>query len=231
MKRNKNLTQYKTLIGQVIKPLCMVFGIVIVLLLARYFHGFDLFLNDHTLLRRGIKGPLIFLSIAIIMCMVGFPRQLVCLTAGVVYGFWLGIFYATIATVIGALLAYNWARWLGHEWGKKYLSHAKLKKIHHFIQTNPFHTVLICRLMPVGSSVLLNTMAGIVGISVMPFICATFLGSFPQTVVFVLLGGGIRIGHFGQITLSLFLLAVSILAGLILMKRSFNKKDDLLLPE
>lgn len=231
MKRNKNLTQYKTLIGQVIKPLCMVFGIVIVLLLARYFHGFDLFLNDHTLLRRGIKGPLIFLSIAIIMCMVGFPRQLVCLTAGVVYGFWLGIFYATIATVIGALLAYNWARWLGHEWGKKYLSHAKLKKIHHFIQTNPFHTVLICRLMPVGSSVLLNTMAGIVGIPVMPFICATFLGSFPQTVVFVLLGGGIRIGHFGQITLSLLLLAVSILAGLILMKRSFNKKDDLLLPE
>ena len=85
--------------------------------------------------------------------------------------------------------------------------------------------------MPVGSSVLLNTMAGIVGISVMPFICATFLGSFPQTVVFVLLGGGIRIGHFGQITLSLLLLAVSILAGLILMKRSFNKKDDLLLPE
>lgn len=231
MKRNKNLTQYKTLIGQVIKPLCMVFGIVIVLLLARYFHGFDLFLNDHTLLRRGIKGPLIFLSIAIIMCMVGFPRQLVCLTAGVVYGFWLGIFYATIATVIGALLAYNWARWLGREWGKKYLSHAKLKKIHHFIQTNPFHTVLICRLMPVGSSVLLNTMAGIVGISVMPFICATFLGSFPQTVVFVLLGGGIRIGHFGQIMLSLLLLAVSILAGLILMKRSFNKKDDLLLPE
>lgn len=231
MKRNKNLTQYKTLIGQVIKPLCMVFGIVIVLLLARYFHGFDLFLNDHTLLRRGIKGSLIFLSIAIIMCMVGFPRQLVCLTAGVVYGFWLGIFYATIATVIGALLAYNWARWLGREWGKKYLSHAKLKKIHHFIQTNPFHTVLICRLMPVGSSVLLNTMAGIVGISVMPFICATFLGSFPQTVVFVLLGGGIRIGHFGQITLSLLLLAVSILAGLILMKRSFNKKDDLLLPE
>lgn len=209
----------------------MILGIVIVLLLARYFHGFDLLLNDHNLLRQGVKGPLIFLSIAILMCMVGFPRQIVCLTAGVVYGFWFGIFYATIATVIGAILAYNWARWLGQEWGKKYLSHAKLKKIHHFIQTNPFHTILICRLMPVGSSVLLNTMAGIVGISITPFIGATFLGSFPQTVVFVLLGGGIRIGHFGQIFISIFLLILSVSIGLFLMKRSFTKKDDLLLPE
>ncbi len=230
MKKNINLIQYKMFIGQIIKPVCMVLGIVIVLLLARYFHGFDLFLNNHTLLRRGIKGPLIFLSIAIIMCTIGFPRQIVCLTAGIVYGFWFGIFYATIATVVGAIIAYNWARWLGHEWGKKYLFTSRLRKIHHFIQINPFHTVLICRLMPIGSSVLLNTMAGIVGISILPFLCATFLGSFPQTVVFVLLGGGLRIGYASQIIISLLLLVISITVGLFLMKRSFNKKNDLLLP-
>lgn len=222
-----DVTQKTASVWNILKPLLMVFGIVLIFLLARYFHGFDLFLNNHTLLRHGVKGPLIFLGIAILMCTIGFPRQVVCLTAGVVYGFWFGILYAAVATILGAVLAYFWARWLGREWGKKYLAHQKLKKIHQFIQTNPFHTVLICRLMPVGSSVLLNTTAGIVGIPLLPFLTATFLGSSPQTIVFVLLGGGIRIGHTGQIMVSLILLLVSIGIGVILMKRSFGKKDTL----
>lgn len=225
MKRIINVSEQTTSLGQFFKPVCMVFGIVAVFLLARYFHGFDLFLNNHTLLRRGVKGPVIFLLIAIIMCMIGFPRQVVCLTAGVVYGFWFGILYATIATVMGAVLAYNWAKWLGRDWGEKYLSHSKLKKIQRFIRTNPFHTILICRLMPIGSSVLLNTTAGIIGIPFLSFVGATFLGSFPQTIVFVLLGGGIRIGHTGQIIVSLVLFLISIGIGIVLMRRNFNKKE------
>ncbi|MDI2091365.1 TVP38/TMEM64 family protein [Commensalibacter oyaizuii] len=229
MKSSKSPTKI-SLLQQFYKPLLMVGGIIIVAWLARYFHGVDIFLNDHHLLRRGLQGRLLFLLIAILMCSVGFPRQVVCLTAGVVYGFVWGCLYAIIATVVGAFITYTWALWLGRDWAKKYLAHKKLQKIDRFIRANPFHAVLICRLMPVGSSVLLNTTAGVVGIRLLPFITATFLGSTPQTIVFVLLGGGVRIGHTGQIILSAVLFFLSAGLGIFLMKRTLGKKNDLLLP-
>ncbi|WP_050798390.1 TVP38/TMEM64 family protein [Commensalibacter intestini] len=225
-----NSSSLASVFKQFYKPLLMVLGIVLVAFLARYFHGLDLFLSDHHLLKRGIEGQAIFLLVAILMCAIGFPRQVVCLTAGVVYGFWLGFLYATIATIVGAVITYSWALWLGKDWGKKYLAHSKLKKINRFIQDNPFNAVLMCRLMPIGSSVVLNTTAGVVGIGWLPFLGATFLGSMPQTIVFVLLGGGVRIGHTGQIILSAVLFVMSAGLGIFLMKRSFSKKNDLLLP-
>ncbi|CAI3938280.1 TVP38/TMEM64 family (TVP38) (PUBMED:20889782) [Commensalibacter communis] len=225
--KSSNLT---SILKQFYKPILMVMGIVFVACFARYFHGLDLFLRDQNLLKSGTQGQVIFLFIAISMCAIGFPRQVVCLTAGVVYGFWLGFLYATIATIVGAVITYSWALWLGKDWGAKYLSHAKLKKVSRFIRDNPFSAVLMCRLMPVGSSVVLNTTAGIMGVGWLPFLGATVLGSMPQTIVFVLLGGGVRIGHTGQIILSAVLFTLSAGLGIFLMKRSFSKKNDLLLP-
>lgn len=219
-----------SLVKQFYKPILMIVGIVLVAFFARYFHGLDLFLSDHHMLQKGAKGQIIFLLVAILMCAIGFPRQVVCLTAGVVYGFWLGFLYATIATIIGAIITYSWALWLGKDWGAKYLAHSKLQKISRFIRENPFNAVLMCRLMPVGSSVVLNTTAGVVGIQWLPFLGATFLGSMPQTIVFVLLGSGVRIGHTGQIILSAVLFIASAGLGIFLMKRSFSKKNDLLIP-
>ncbi|MDI2112824.1 TVP38/TMEM64 family protein [Commensalibacter nepenthis] len=230
MNNNVKSSNLTSILKQFYKPCLMVLGIILVAFFARYFHGLDLFLKDHRLLKSGIQGQIIFLLIAILMCAVGFPRQVVCLTAGVVYGFWLGFLYATIATIVGAVITYSWALWLGKDWGAKYLAHSKLKKISHFIRSNPFSAVLMCRLMPVGSSVVLNTTAGVVGVGYLPFLAATILGSMPQTIVFVLLGGGVRIGHTGQIILSAVLFTLSAGLGIFLMKRSFSKKNDLLSP-
>lgn len=230
MNNNTKSTNQISILKQFYKPLLMVLGIVLVAFFARYFHGLDVFMSDHHLLKRGAQGQIIFLLVAISMCAIGFPRQVVCLTAGVVYGFWLGFLYATIATIVGAVITYSWALWLGKDWGEKYLAHSKLKKISRFIRENPFNAVLMCRLMPVGSSVVLNTTAGVVGIGWLPFLGATVLGSMPQTIVFVLLGGGVRIGHTGQIILSAVLFIASAALGVFLMKRSFSKKNDLLMP-
>lgn len=210
---------------QFYKPFLMVLGILILVLVTRYFHIIDVFLNDKTLLRHGLQGKVVFLIIAIIMCAVGFPRQIVCFTAGIVYGFLIGTVLATIATICGALLAFGWALWLGHQWAQKYLEHAKLRWISNFIRQHPFSSVLTCRLMPVGSSLLVNMAAGVVGIHFWPFIMATFLGSLPQTLVFVLLGGGVRIGHTDQIIFSLILLALSAGLGAFLMRKTITNKN------
>lgn len=155
--------------------------------------------------------------------MVGFPRQLVCLTAGVVYGFGWVFFYATIATVIGALLAYNWARWLGHEWGKISFP-CKTKKNSSFYSNKPFSYRSYLPFDACGFFRSVEYHGWYSWYFRYAFYLCDFSGKLSTNGCFVLLGGGIRIGHFGQITLSLLLLAVSILAGLILMKRSFNKK-------
>ncbi|CAK7193101.1 hypothetical protein COMNV_01314 [Commensalibacter sp. Nvir] len=205
----------------------MVLGILLVIGLVHYFHGMDLVINKRNVFQHDVKGQFLFLSLIIILCTVGFPRQVVCFTSGVLYGFEMGILYAVVATVLGAIFAYLWALWLGGEWAKKYLAHKKIKKLDKFIRENPFSSVLMFRLMPVGSSLLLNVTCGIIGIRFTSFVAAAFLGSTPQTIVFVLLGSGVRIGHMGQISLSLILFLASAFLGLWLMKSSFARKSDL----
>ena len=54
----------------------------------------------------------------------------------------------------------------------------------------------------------------------MAFLAASILGYVPQTVVFALLGGGLRVSQSTQVALAVALLALSIVLGLALLRRS-----------
>ena len=70
---------------------------------------------------------------------------------------------------------------------------------------------------------MLNLLAGVSGAGFVPFMLATLLGSLPQTVVFVLLGGGARIGHGWQVGLAAVLFAGSGALGLWLARRMASR--------
>lgn len=211
-------------IGALARPALMVaaFGLAgLVLRLAPGLHGL---MSDTALLRGGVWGRVVFLAVASLFCAVGLPRQVVCFAGGVAYGPLAGAALASLATLVGAMAGFGWARGVGRAAVRRRLT-GRMARLDRFVSANPFPAILTLRLLPVGSALMLNLLAGISGAGWRPFVLATLAGSLPQTIVFVLLGSGARIGHGWQAALAAGLFAGSALLGLWLMRRLASGGD------
>lgn len=174
-------------------------------------------------LHSGVRGVVLFVAVASLSCAVGLPRQMVCFAAGAAYGIGVGCVLATLATVAGALCGYGWGRWAGGARRMPARLDAVMARLDALVGREPFAAVLMLRLMPVGSALLLSLASGMLGVRVMPFMFATLLGSLPQTVVFVLVGAGTRLDGGLRIGIASVLFGLSALVGLWLMRRMRNR--------
>ncbi|GBR51836.1 hypothetical protein AA106555_0704 [Neokomagataea thailandica NBRC 106555] len=171
-----------------------------------------------------------FLLLAVPYSALGLPRQALCAAAGLAFGVLNGVILASIAYVCGALLAYGWARVLAPSKARQGLR-TKLDQryvtVVRILQRQPFGAVLMLRLMPVGSAVLVSLASGLFDVPVVPFVIATGLGGLPQTVVFALIGGGTQLGHWTQLLLAGALFVVSGILGVLLLRYgdAANKAD------
>ena len=84
---------------------------------------------------------------------------------------------------------------------------------------SPFNATLALRLLPVGNNLALNLLAGMAGVSLVPFLAGSAIGYLPQTVVFALLGKGIRVDGAWQLGLGVGLFVVSAVIGLLLLRQ------------
>jgi uncharacterized membrane protein YdjX (TVP38/TMEM64 family) len=124
--------------------------------------------------------------------------------------------------LLGCVAAYGWARLLGREWAERRLAGRfghRLRPLRDVLAGSPFGATLALRLLPVGNNLALNTLAGMAGLRVLPFLAGSALGYLPQTLVFALLGKGIRVEGGWQLALSVALLAASMALGFWLMRR------------
>ncbi|MBV1831805.1 VTT domain-containing protein [Komagataeibacter sp. AV436] len=169
-------------------------------------------------LHAGAGSAAVFVLVASAFCGLGLPRQAVCFAAGAAYGIGAGCALATMATVAGCLWGYGWGRWAGRMRMPARLG-ATLARVEGCVRVAPFASVLALRLMPVGSALLLNLAAGMLGVRVVPFVLATVLGSLPQTVVFVLVGTGMQLGGSARIGVAIGLFGLSAGVGVWLMRR------------
>ncbi|QHC34972.1 TVP38/TMEM64 family protein [Komagataeibacter xylinus] len=169
-------------------------------------------------LNAGPGGMAVFVLAGSAFCGLGLPRQAVCFAAGAAYGIGAGCLLATVATVAGCLWGYGWGRWAGRVRMPARLG-ATLARVEGCVRAAPFASVLALRLMPVGSALLLNLAAGMLGVRVTAFVLATLLGSLPQTVVFVLVGTGMQLGGGARIGVAIGLFGLSALVGVWLMRR------------
>ena len=96
---------------------------------------------------------------------------------------------------------------------------AHLRPLVGTLRAHPFGSTLALRLFPVGNNLALNLLAGLSGLASLPFLAASALGYLPQTVVFALLGKGVRVDGAWQLALAGLLLALSVGLGLWLMRR------------
>ncbi len=164
------------------------------------------------------------MGIGALACAAGLPRQVVAYAGGLAFGFWPGLLLAMVAEIIGCAIDFWWARVLARRWVARFLERSaarggRVARVERFLAANAFSATLTMRLLPFGSNVAFNLLAGVSSVAALPFLLASVLGYVPQTVVFTLLGGGVRVSQGQQIGLAAVLMAASIGLGVVLMRR------------
>ena len=163
-------------------------------------------------------GPAAFVLVGAAACALGVPRQVVAYAAGLGFGTWVGCALALVAEVGGCAADFLWARLVARAWAARRIR-GRLARLDGQLSRHPFSATLTLRLLPVGSNILLNLLAGVSAVAIGPFLLASAIGYVPQTVVFALLGGGVRVDRDEQLLLAGLLFVLASALGLWLMRR------------
>ncbi len=185
---------------------------------------------DAHIRNQGFSGVLTFVGFCALFTACGFPRQLAAFLGGYAFGFISGTLLATIATALGCTLSFYVAKIIARPTIRKKYP-AKIKAIHSFLDHKTFSKTIIIRLLPVGSNLVTNLVAGVARINVKAFVAGSFVGYLPQMIVFALAGSGIEVMSVWKISISIALFIVSsILSGYLYRDYKKNhKKDDALI--
>ncbi|WP_086658090.1 TVP38/TMEM64 family protein [Acetobacter orientalis] len=204
---------------QVLRPAIMLGLLVVGAVVLRHVGGLGHSMQSTALLRAGVVGRCLFVVGATVWCAFGLPRQVAAFTAGLAYGVAEGTVLITLASTLGCIAGFYWARWGGQAWARAKLG-TRFARMDAMLTRQPFLSILTLRLLPVGSALLLNILGGISGIRLLPFAAATLLGGLPQNGVAVLLGSGVQLGAWWQSALGVGLFVASALLGVWLWRRS-----------
>ncbi|MEL0108265.1 MAG: VTT domain-containing protein [Rhodospirillaceae bacterium] len=198
-----------------LRGLVLIVTLVAIGILARntgIIDGVDKNWIDQTVRGQGLSGIIIFLAVGAAFTGAGLPRQLIAALGGYAFGVALGTIYATLATVIGCAGAVLYARFMGRRIVRNKFPD-RVKKIDDFLRDNPFKMTLIIRLLPVGSNLATNLAAGVTSVPFFWYLLGSAIGYIPQSLIFALVGKGVRIDGTWQITASVILFIISGILG------------------
>jgi uncharacterized membrane protein YdjX (TVP38/TMEM64 family) len=199
-------------------------GIVLLLKSTQLGASLDKSWVDTTIREHGIYGELIFLGVAAVFTGLGLPRQVVSFLGGYAFGLVLGSALALGGTVIGCIGAFFYARLLGRELVTAKFPN-RVKRVDDFLQENPLTMTLLIRMLPVGSNIAVNLVAGVSSVKPVPFFSGSALGYIPQTVVFALIGSGIAVEPELRISISVILFIMSGILGMHLYRKHRHGKQ------
>ncbi|MFT8368499.1 MAG: VTT domain-containing protein [Acetobacter papayae] len=205
------------------RPLLMLVVLAAGAVWLRHAPWLDQMLHGAGLIREGVRGRLVFVVGAGVWCAFGLPRQVAAFAAGLAYGAMEGLALITVASALGSVCGFYWARWAGQgrvlRAGSGRLGES-LARLDGVLTARPFLSVLTLRLLPVGSALLLNLLCGLSGMAVGPFMLATVLGGLPQNAMAALLGAGAGVGAVWQYAAAAALFVLSGALGVWLWRNS-----------
>lgn len=167
---------------------------------------------------KGVDGELLFLAAGAVFIAAGIPRQLISFLGGYAFGFLLGGALGLLATTLGCIVSFYYARLLGRGLVKTRFAQ-RIRKIDGFLHANPFSMTLLIRLLPVGSNLVTNLAVGVSSVRALPFFAASFIGYVPQTAVFALAGSGTNLDSGVRVGLSAALFVFSGALGVWLYRK------------
>ncbi|NQV35857.1 MAG: TVP38/TMEM64 family protein [Phycisphaeraceae bacterium] len=137
----------------------------------------------------GVVGPLVFIGLYIVACVLLLPGSLLTLGAGAVFGVLKGSWVVSVASTLGATCAFLVGRYLARDWvGDKIAAHDKFKAIDEAVAAQGWKIVGLTRLSPVFPFNLLNYAFGLTQVKLKHYVVASWLGMLPGTIMYVYIG-------------------------------------------
>jgi uncharacterized membrane protein YdjX (TVP38/TMEM64 family) len=212
-------------------------------LLARHLGAGDLLSGDGlSRVRRwvegwGALGPLAFIAGYVLGVLTFVPGLAMTILAGVVFGPLWGTLYASIASTLGACLAFVIARYAARDLVARWvMTRPALARLDRATARHGFRLVMITRLVPIFPFNLQNYAYGVTGIGFAAYALTSWLCMLPATVALTIAGGALGAGGWDVWPLLPWLaLAAAVLILLSLLPRWLRGKsqvlDDLVRPE
>lgn len=170
----------------------------------------------------GFMGAVLFALVYIAACVFLLPGSILTLGAGFVYKLFWGTVLVSVASTIGATVAFLIGRYLARDWvNKKITTLPKFKAIDRAVAREGWKIVGLTRLSPIFPFNLLNYAYGLTSVSLKEFVLASWVGMFPGTLMYVYLGSiassFATLGTGGQegTTLKLVLSGVGLIATIV----------------
>lgn len=169
--------------------------------------------------QKGLYGEGLYLLVGAVVVAIGLPRQAVSFGAAYAFGPWMGTALALLATLLGSLATFFYARFIGRDVLTRRFPD-KIGKIDAFLAGNEFTMAIVLRLSPVSHNGTANVAAGVSGVRALPFFAGSVIGFLPQTLVFALAGAGFQLDKAVTWTLSVVLFVASTMLGVWLWRRT-----------
>lgn len=186
--------------------------------------GFSEAWIDSDVRNSGIKGEILFVLVGGAFAAIGLPRQIVSFLAGYAFGIVEGTVLGLIATSLGCVSTFFYARWLGRDFVKTKFER-RIKRVDDFLHDNPFTMTLLIRFLPIGSNLVTNLAAGVSSASALAFISGSMLGYIPQTAIFAILGSGVHVDDKVMLAVGVFGFVLSGVLGVYLYRKYRHGKS------
>jgi uncharacterized membrane protein YdjX (TVP38/TMEM64 family) len=168
----------------------------------------------------GWGGAALLIGLGGTLTALGVPRQALAMAGGYAFGALAGGAISLAGQILGCVLDYVAARGLAAGLAQRVLARPAAQRVHRLLVRHPFTATLTLRLLPLGSNVVMNVLAGASRVNPVAFFGASLLGYVPQTVVFALLGSGTQVGKGMQMAVGVALFACASVLGVVLYRRT-----------
>jgi uncharacterized membrane protein YdjX (TVP38/TMEM64 family) len=166
----------------------------------------------------GWSGYLVFLGVGALATALGLPRQIVAFLGGYAFGVTVGTELALVAAVAGCVTTFAYAHVFARSLVRRRFGE-RVARLEEFLNLAPFQMTLIIRLLPVGSNVLTNLLAGVTRVRFAPFVAGSAAGYVPQTLAFAIAGSGVHVAPVINVVVAGVLLVASGIIGIRLYRR------------
>lgn len=215
-----------------VKPVIFLIMLISIIVLARVFHlG-----NKFKLVREWIKtlgylGPIVYIFIYAIGVVVAIPGSVLTIAAGAMFGSIIGVACVSIASTLGASLAFLVARYFAKDSVANWLNKKeKFRKLYDLTEKHGAIIVAITRLVPLFPFTWLNYGFGLTKVSLKIYVFWSWLCMLPGTILFVVgvdaFTKGIAQGEIPWVLISVFIIFLLLLVLLVHYARNALKKKE-----
>lgn len=143
----------------------------------------------------GKWGPIVLMGLMALAVLIGpIPTFPVTIASGLAFGPVGGVCYSVLGALLGAIMAFCIARFVGREGMARFLQ-GHVSFCGACSDRLLFGVVLTARLLPVVSFALVSYAAGLTAMRLPAYALATLIGMLPATIVYVLFGASLEISR------------------------------------